>query len=100
MNTNNKRSIFFPSNYYASRFGNEDILFYILKSKYLNDYEAAFKHSNEKCGFSKIDYKLYYPNLLRNDEYIKNYQNNHRGFDFEKPEIVLKKKLIKKHLNK
>ena len=46
--------------------------FHILKSKYLNDYDVAFKHLNEKYGLSKIN-KLYHPNLLCNDEYIKKY---------------------------
>ena len=46
VNTDSKRSILFPDNYYASRFGNEDISCHILKSKYLNDYDVAFKHLN------------------------------------------------------
>ena len=67
-----KRSILLTGNYYVSRFGNEDISFHIVKSKYLNDYGVAFKHLNEKCALLKIDYKLYHPNLLRNDEYVEN----------------------------
>ena len=38
---------------------------------------------------------MYHPNLLCNDEYIQNYQNIHRDFDFGKPKMVLKKKPIK-----
>ena len=29
---------------------------------------------NEEYGSSKVDYKMYHTNLLRNDEYIDNYQ--------------------------
>ena len=44
-----------------------------LKIKYLNDYDVACKYLNEEYSLSKIDYKLYHPNLLRYDEYIKHY---------------------------
>ena len=47
VNMDSKRSMLFPGNYHASRFGNEDIPFYILTSKYVNDYDVAFKHWNE-----------------------------------------------------
>ena len=93
--TDSKKSILFPGNYHASRFGNEDIPFHILKSKYLNRYDVVFKHLNEECGLLKIDYKLYHLNLLRNDRYIGHYQIIYRDFDIGKPKIVLKKKLIK-----
>ena len=36
----------------------------------MNDYDAAFKHLNEEYDLLKMDYKMYHPNLLRNDEYI------------------------------
>ena len=32
------------------------------------------KYLEEEYGLSKIDYKLFYPNLLRNDEYIELHQ--------------------------
>ena len=37
-----------------------------------------------------MDYKLNYPNLLRNNEYIENYQKHHRDFDIGKPKISKK----------
>ena len=96
VNTDNKRSILFPGSYIEKRFGNKEIPFHILKSKYLYDYDVAFKHLNEEYGLSKNDYKLYNVNLLRNDEYIKDHQNNHRYFDSRKPKLALKNKTIKK----
>ena len=60
-------------------FVNETIPFHILKSKYLNDYNIVFKHLNEEYGLSKNNYKLYHPNLLCNDGYIKDHQLFHRN---------------------
>ena len=51
----------------------DDIPFYILKSKYLNDYDVTCKHLNEEYGLLKMNYKLYHPNLLCNDECIDHY---------------------------
>ena len=51
---------------------------------------------NEKYGLLEIDYKMYHPNLLCNDEYIDYYQKNHRNFIIRIPKIVLKKQMIKK----
>ena len=100
VNTDVKRSTLFPGNYFAKRFGNGKILFHILKSKYLNDYDVAFKHLNEAYGLSKNDYKLYHPNLLRNDEYIKGHQNKYRDFDFEKTLVGVEEKINQKTLKK
>ena len=61
VNTDNKRSIIFSGNDHAKRFRNEDIPFHIVKSKYLNDYDVAFKHLNEEYDLRKIDYKLCHP---------------------------------------
>ena len=73
VNTDNKRSIIFSGNYYAKRFRNEDIPFHIVKSKYLNDYDVAFKHLNEEYGLRKIDYKLYHLIFFVMIEYSKNH---------------------------
>ena len=75
----------------------DDIPFYILKSKYLNDYDVTCKHLNEEYGLLKMNYKLNHPNLLRNDEYIEHYQKNHWDFDIGKPKIS--KKLKSNFLN-
>ena len=68
----------FPGNYHTKRFGNEDVPFHILKSKYLNDYDITFEYLNEEYSSSKFDCKLYNPNLLHNDEYINDHQKNYR----------------------
>ena len=54
----------------------DDIPFYILKSKYLNDYDVTCKYLNEEYGLLKMDYKLYHPNLLCNDECINYYKKS------------------------
>ena len=46
----------------------------MLKSKKLSDYDVALKYLNEQYGLSKVEYKLYRPNLLRNDVFINHYQ--------------------------
>ena len=70
VNTDYERSILFPGNYGDSRFDNNDIPFGMLKSKKLSDYDVTIKHLNEQYGLSKVEYKLYYPNLSRNDVFI------------------------------
>ena len=50
---------------------------------------------NEQYGFSKFDYKLFHPNLLRNDVYINHYQQIHCDFDVVKPNNKLTKKTNK-----
>ena len=40
---------------------------------------------NEQYCLSKVEYKLYHPNLLRNDIFIKHYQTIHCDFDVVKP---------------
>jgi len=50
---------------------------------------------NEFYGLSKYDYKLFRPNLLRNDVYINHYQQMHCDFDVMKPTNKLSKKTNK-----
>ena len=38
------------------------------------------KYLEEEYGFSKVDYKIFHPNFLRNDEYIEFHQRNSSGF--------------------
>ena len=47
---------------------------------------------NEFYGLSKVDYKLFHPNLLRNDVYINHYQQMHCDLDVIKPKNKLSKK--------
>ena len=61
----------------------------MLKSKKLSDYDVALKHLNEQYGLSKVEYKLFHPNLLRNDVYINHYQQIHWDFDVVKPKNKL-----------
>ena len=66
-----------------------------VKTKFLSDYDVALKHLNEQYGLSKVDYKLFHPNLLRNDVYINHYQQIHCDFDVVKPKNKLTKKTNK-----
>ena len=61
-------------------------------SKELSDYDVALKHLNEQYCLSKVEYKLYHPNLLKNDVYINHYQQICCNFDF----VKLKNKLTRK----
>ena len=92
VNTDYERSILFPGNYGDSRFDNNDIPFVMLKSRILSDYDVALKHLNEQYCLSKVEYKLYHPNLLKNDVYINHYQQICCNFDF----VKLKNKLTRK----
>ena len=56
----------------------------MLKSKKLSDYDVALKHLNELYSLSQVEYKLYHPNLLRNDVFIYHYQKTHSDFDVVK----------------
>ena len=95
VNTDYERSILFPGNYGDSRFDNKEIPFCILTSKNLSDYDVALKHLNEQYGLSKVDYKLFHPNLLRSDVYINHYQQIHCDFNVIKPKNKLTKKTNK-----
>ena len=65
-----ERSILFPGNYGDSRFDNKEIPFCMLN-------DVALNYLNEQYSLSKIEYKLFHPNLLRNDVYINHYQQIH-----------------------
>ena len=75
----------FSSRHRGTRFQNTEFPFFNLKDKYHNDYNVLMKHLEEECGFSKVDYKLFNPNLLCNDEYIEFYQNIHKDLTIDKP---------------
>ena len=53
---------------------------------------CCIKHLNEKYGLSKVEYKLYHPNLLRNDVYINHYQQINCDYDVVKPKNKLTRK--------
>ena len=74
VNIDDKRSILLSGDYRGKRFQNTEFPVFNLKDKYRNDYNVAMKFLEEEYGLSKIDYKLFYPNLLRNDEYIELHQ--------------------------
>ena len=92
VNTDYERSILFPGNYGDSIFDNKEIPFCMLKPKCLSNYDVALKHLNEQYGLSKVDYKLFHPNLLRNDVCINHYQQIHCDFD-----VVKLKKINKEY---
>ena len=57
----------------------------------------AMQHLEEKYSLSKIDYKMFHPNLIRNNDHIEFHQKNHCDFTID-PSIVLicKKRSINK----
>ena len=54
------------------------------------------KNLEEEYGFSKVDYKLFHPNLLRNHEYIEFHRSNPRYFTINTPIVATKKKYVNK----
>ena len=50
--------------------------------------------------FSKINYKMFHPNLIRNNDYIQFHRNIHRNFIIDPPIMVTKKRNIKKKSKK
>ena len=68
----------------------------MFKCKFVSEYDVALKHLNEQYGLSIMDYKLYHPNLLKNDAFIKHYKKIHCDYDVGKPKSNLKKKTSKK----
>ena len=64
------------------------ISFFNLKDKYRDDYYVTMKHLEEKYSISKIDYKMFHPNLIRNNDHIEFHQNIHRDFTFDPPIVV------------
>ena len=48
----------------------------MLQSKFLSDHDVAINNLNQQYGLSKVEYKLYHPNLLRNDIFVYHYQKN------------------------
>ena len=97
VNTDDKRSILFPGNYHGSRFECNDFPFFNLKGKYHDDYNVPMQHLVKNYSFSKIDYKMFHPNLIRNDEHIELHQNIHCDFTINAPiELTSKKRKSKK----
>ena len=48
--------------------------FFNLKDKCSDDYDIAMKYLVEHYSFSKVDYRMFRPNLLRNHDYIELHQ--------------------------
>ena len=61
-----------------------------------SDYDVALKYLNQQNGLSIVDYKLYHPDLLRDDTFIKQYQTIYCDFGDGKLKIYLKEKMSKK----
>ena len=81
-------STLFPDDCHGSKFENNDFPFFNLKGKYFDDYNVAMQHLEEYYSFSKIDYKMFHPNLIRNNDHIEFHQKNHCDFTID-PSIVL-----------
>ena len=100
VNTDDKRSILFPGNYHGLRFENTDFPFFNLKGKYLEEYNVSMQYLEENYSCSKIDYKMFYPNLIWNNDHIELHQKIHRNFTIEPPIVLSSKKRNIKKLQK
>ena len=58
------------------------------------------QHLEENYSFSKIEYKIFHPNLIRNNDHIEFYQKNHRDFTIDPPIVVTSKKRNIKKITK
>ena len=96
ININEKRSVIVPDDYHDTRFENKNFTFLNLKNKYRDDYNVAMQNLKEQYSFSKIDYKTFHPNLLRNHDHIEFHQQIHRDFTIDPPIVVTKKKILNK----
>ena len=65
--------------------------YFNIKGKYLDDCNASMQQLVDNYSFSKIDYKLLHPNLIRNDEHIELHQKNHCDFTINAPIVLTKK---------
>ena len=88
VNTDSRRKNLFPYGYHKEHVRNNEIPFHGLKAKFTSAYNLAIKYLNEYYGLSKVDYKLYYSNLLCNNRYIDDYQEIHRNVTVEFPHTV------------
>ena len=93
VNTDEKRKIFFPSDFQGNRFKRDfDIPFYLLEYKIKYDFSVAMSYLSKYYGFSLLAFKLYRPNLITNDGYINHYQKIHRDFKITFPKMIIKLK--------
>ena len=82
----------FPDYYHGSRFENNDFPFFNRKGKYLDDYNVAMQHLEKNYSFSKIDYKMFRPNLIRNNDHIEFHQKNRCDFTINAPIVLTSRK--------
>ena len=87
MDTYEKSSSIFPDYYHGTRFENNVFPFFNLKDKYRDDYNVAMQHLEEKYSFSKINYKMFHPKLIRNNDHIEFHQKNHQLWCHKKRNI-------------
>ena len=48
--------------------------FSILNIKHLDNYNVSMQHLEESYSFSKIDYKVFHPSLIRDNDHIELHQ--------------------------
>ena len=87
-----QRKILFASNFKGIFVKKNDIPFHILESKFKYDFSVAMYYLKKNYNFSSLDFKLYRPNLITNDGYIKHYQKGHSDFKVKLPNIMVKLK--------
>ena len=68
------------------------IFHFNLKGKYLDDYNVSMQQLVDNYSFLKNDYKMFHPNLIRNNDHIELYQNIHCDFTINAPIGLTSKK--------
>ena len=63
--------MFFPYNH---------INFHDIEKKHYYEFDIIMKYFVDNYECSKVDYKIYHPNLTPNDACIGNYQKSHRDY--------------------
>ena len=76
------------------------LYFFNLKGKYLDDYNVSMQRLEENYSFSKIEYKLFHPNLIRNNDHIELHQKIIYDFTINAPIVLTSKKRKSKKLTK
>ena len=90
INIDKHTSILFPPNFNKEHVSAKcNVLFHELRHKYHDNYYIAIHYLTNKFRYSLVDYKLYRPNLLRNNEYIDYHQEIHRDYKVRFPNVII-----------
>ena len=71
MVSDRKREIFFPSIFDKDRWREHSYSIFILKDKNDSEFKVVMKFLHKKYDFHQDDYKMYHPNIIRNNGHIE-----------------------------